>query len=65
MQREVTLAQVFTWMLALVASVSALSWASLMLLADHEEQAAIFGVGALVLISWSVFHLTDRPSRQR
>ena len=65
MQREVTLAQVFCWMLVLLASVSALSWASLMFLADHEEQAAIFAAGGLSLIFWSAFHLTDRPDPRR
>jgi hypothetical protein len=48
-------------MLALVASVAALSWASLMFLADHEQEAALFAAGGLALILWSVFHLTDRP----
>ena len=61
MQREVTLAQLFCWMFALLASVTALSWASLMILADHEEPAALFAGGGLALLFWSAFHLADRP----
>jgi hypothetical protein len=64
-QREVTLAQVLCWMLALLASVAALSCASLMLLADHEQRAVIFAAGGLALILWSAFHLTDRPHSHR
>jgi hypothetical protein len=60
-QREVTLAQVFCWILALLASVAALSWASLMVLADHDRPAALFAAGGLALLYWSAFHLTDRP----
>jgi hypothetical protein len=59
-QREVTLTQVFSWILALVASVTALSWASLLFLADHDQPAALFAVGGLALVLWSAFHLTDR-----
>jgi hypothetical protein len=59
-QREVTLAQLFCWMLALFASVAALSWASLMILADHEQPAALFAGGGFALLFWSAFHLTDR-----
>jgi hypothetical protein len=51
-------------MLALLASVAALSWASLMVLADHERPAALFAAGGFALLFWSVFHLTDR-SHQR
>ena len=61
MQREVTLTQVLCWMVALVASFAALSWAALMYLADDEQRATVFAGGGLVLIAWSVFHLTDRP----
>jgi hypothetical protein len=60
MEREVTLAQVFCWILALVASCSALSFASLLFLADHERPAALFAAGGFALILWSAFHLTDR-----
>ena len=49
------------WMVALVASFAALSWAALMYLADDEQRATVFAGGGLVLIAWSVFHLTDRP----
>lgn len=59
-QREVTLTQIFCWVLALLASFAALSVAFLLLLADHEQRGTIFGVGGVALIVWSVFHLTDR-----
>lgn len=65
MQREVTLAQLFSWMLALLASVTALSGAALMVLADNEEPAALFGTGGFALLLWSAFHLTDRPPQYR
>ena len=61
MQREVTLTQVVYWLLTFAASVAALSLTSLLLLADHEQRATMFGVGGVVLFLWSVFHLTDRP----
>jgi hypothetical protein len=64
-QREVTLAQLFCWMLALLASITALSWAALMVLADHEEPGALFATGGLALLLWSAFHLTDRPNHHR
>jgi len=64
-QREVTLIQVFCWMLAFVASVGALSSAFLMFLADHEQRASMFAAGGAALIVWSVFHLTDRPYHRR
>jgi hypothetical protein len=62
-QREVTLTQVLSWMLAMVASVTALSWAALMILADQEQRAAVFAAGGLALITWATFHLTDRQHR--
>jgi hypothetical protein len=52
-------------MLALLASVTALSWASLMLLADHEQPAALFAAGGAALLIWSAFHLTDRPRHRQ
>jgi hypothetical protein len=58
-QREVTLTQVLCWLLALVASFAAFSWASLMFLADHEQPAAFFASGGLALIVWLVLHLTE------
>ena len=64
-QREVTLAQLFSWMLALLASVTALSGAALMVLADNEEPAALFGTGGFALLLWSAFHLTDRQPQYR
>lgn len=65
MQREVTLAQLFGWMLALLASVAALSWACLMVFADHDQSAAFFAAGGLALLFWSAFHLTDRADGHR
>jgi hypothetical protein len=50
-------------MLAFVASIAALSWASLMFLADQEQRATVFAAGGLVLIVWAAFHLTDRPQQ--
>jgi hypothetical protein len=64
-QREVTLTQLFCWMLALMASVAALFWGTVMVLADHEQPAAIFTTGGLALLFWSAFHLTDRPPHYR
>lgn len=64
-QREITLTQLFCWMLALLASVAALVWASMMLLSDHEQPGTIFATGGLALLFWSAFHLTDRPSHSR
>ncbi|HEY3463215.1 MAG TPA: hypothetical protein VGK62_07195 [Gaiellaceae bacterium] len=60
MEREVTLAQVLCWLLALVGSLVALYWACLLFLADHEQRAAIVGAGGLALVFWAAFHLTDR-----
>jgi hypothetical protein len=51
-------------MFALVASLAALSWASLLFLADHEQPAALFAIGGLSLVFWSAFHLTDRPPQR-
>lgn len=65
MQREVTLTQLLSWMLALVASVAALVFASVLVFADHEQPATIFGTGGLALLFWSAFHLTDRPPHSR
>lgn len=65
MQREVTLTQLLCWMLALVASVAALVFASVLVFADHEQPATIFGTGGLALLFWSAFHLTDRPPHSR
>jgi len=52
-------------MLALVASVAALVFASVLVFADHEQPAMIFGTGGLALLFWSAFHLTDRPPHSR
>jgi hypothetical protein len=60
-EREVTLAQVLCWMLALAGSLAALYWAGLLFLADREQQAAIVGAGGLALVLWAAFHLSDRP----
>jgi len=64
-QREITLTQLFCWLLALVASVGALVCASVLVFADHEEPATIFATGGLALLFWSAFHLTDRPRQSR
>jgi hypothetical protein len=52
-------------MFALVASIAALSWASLMFLTDHEQPAVLFAAGGVALILWSAFHLADRPHHRR
>lgn len=59
-QREITLAQLFTWTLALAGSAAALSWAFLLFFADHEEGAATFAAGGLALAVWAALHLTSR-----
>jgi hypothetical protein len=61
MPREVTLAQVLCWLLASAGSITALSLASLLALADREQPAAMFAAGGLALVLWSAFHLTARP----
>jgi hypothetical protein len=58
-KREITPAQVLTWMLALVVSVAALYWAFRLSLADHEQRAAVFAAGGLGLVVWAAYHLTD------
>jgi hypothetical protein len=65
MQRELTLGQVMTWMLALVGSAAALYYAFMLFLADNEQRAAIFAAGGLALIVWAAFHLTDRAHHHR
>jgi hypothetical protein len=60
-EREVTLAQVLCWMLALVGSIAALCWAGLQFLADHEQPAALFAAGGFALVFWAALHLADRP----
>jgi hypothetical protein len=58
-EREVTLAQVLCWMLALAGSLVALYWACLLFLADHEQRAVMVGAAGLALVFWTAFHLTD------
>lgn len=58
-QPGVTLTHVFCWLVALVASVAALSWASLMFLSDREQPAALFAAGGLALIPWLAFRVNS------
>ena len=59
-RREITLAQLTGWMLALAGSAGALSWAFLLFCADRERRAAAFAAGGLMLAIWAAAHLTDR-----
>jgi hypothetical protein len=59
-QREITLAQATTWMLTVLGSIAALSWACMLFLFDQEQHAALVGFGGLALIAWAAYHLTDR-----
>jgi hypothetical protein len=61
-QREITLAQVTGWALALIGSAASLSWAFLLFVADRERRAAAFAVGGLMLAFWAATHLTERRS---
>jgi hypothetical protein len=63
-RREITLVQATSWMLALVGSAAALSWAFLLFFADREQRAATFAVGGLMLAVWAASHLTDRQHRR-
>jgi hypothetical protein len=58
--REITLAQVASWMLALAGSAAALSCAFLLFFSDREQRAATFAAGGLMLAVWAAIHLTDR-----
>jgi hypothetical protein len=60
-EREVTLAQLLCWLLALAGSLVALYWACLLFLADQEQRAAIVGAAGFALVFWAAFHLTDQP----
>jgi hypothetical protein len=60
MRREITVAQVFSWTLALAGSAVATSWALLLFFADREGRAATFLGGGLTLAVWAAIHLTDR-----
>ena len=64
-QREITITQAMTWMIALAGSVAALFCASMLFLADKEQQAGTFAAGGLALIVWAAFHLTDRQPQHR
>jgi len=59
-QREITLAQATSWMIALVGSAAALAWAFLLFFADREQWAAAFAAGGLMLALWAAAHVTDR-----
>lgn len=63
-RREVTFAQVLSWLIALAGGAAALYWASLLVLTDHEQRAMLVGAGGLALVLWVAIHLTDgnRPS---
>lgn len=65
MQREVTIGQLLSWMIALTGGVAALYWASMLFLADYERRAAIVAAGGVALFIWAANHLTDRGDRRR
>jgi hypothetical protein len=62
-QREITLAQVLGWTVALAGSAVALSIAFLQFWADHEGRAALFTAGGLALAVWAASHVTDSDQR--
>jgi hypothetical protein len=64
-QREITLGQALSWMLALAGGAAAFSWAFLLFVADREQRALPFTAGGLVLVVWAGIHLTDRQARRR
>ena len=63
-RREITLAQLTSWMLALAGSAAALSWAFLLFWSDRDQRAAVFAAGGLLLAVWAATHLTDRQHRR-
>jgi hypothetical protein len=63
-RREITVVQATSWMLALVGSAAALSWAFLLLFADQERRAAAVAVGGLTLAVWVAAHLTERQHQR-
>lgn len=62
MQREITVAQVVSWLIALAGSATALCLAFLLFVTDREQRAATFATGGLALAVWAAVHLTDRRS---
>jgi hypothetical protein len=62
--REITVAQVASWTLALVGSATALSWAFLLFFADRDQRASVFAAGGIALAVWAAIHLTDRQDHR-
>jgi hypothetical protein len=60
MRREITIAQVTSWLLSLVAGGGALSFAMLLFFADREQRAVLFALGGIALTVWTAARLTDR-----
>lgn len=59
-RREITLVQATSWLVALVGSAAAFSWAFLLFFADRDQRAATFAAGGLALAVWAATHVTDR-----
>jgi len=65
MQREITVPQLLSWLLALAGGATSLCLAFLLFVADKEQRAATFASGGLALSVWAAVHLTDRRSSRR
>jgi len=63
--REITPAQALLWLLALVGSTTAFSWACLLFFADREQRALTFALCGLALVLWTAVHVTDRRHERR
>jgi hypothetical protein len=59
-RREITITQVTSWLLALVAGGSSLSFGLLLFFQDREWHALLFALGGVALTVWTSTHLTDR-----